>query len=159
MTITAEKKTVVEPTWALKQVQGEVARLFATQFTTIMSVLPTYGEKAVEDFRTKSEEAKLAHLKTLNIKTPMDLVKHLAEFETNVFGSKIEIWGTETEASMNYLACAMWEATQKLGKMTKEQEEKMGKGWEACLTNTAKAFGYTVKLEMNEKTAIVTFKK
>lgn len=159
MTITATKKTVVEATWTVTKIQAEAARVMGSQMATIMSVLPTYGEKAVQEFQTKMEAVKFAHLDTLNIKTPMQLVTALAEFETNVFGSKIEVWGSETEASMNYLACAMWEAMNKTCTMTKEQGEEMAKGWETCINSTAKHFGFTAKLEMGEKTAVVTFTK
>ena len=159
MQTTAIKKTVVEATWNLAQVQQEAAREIGTQFATIMSILPQYGVKAVEEFRSAMQAKKLAHLHTLGIKTPYELVKATAEFETNVFGSKIEIWGDEKEAGMTYLTCGMWEAMSKACTMTKEQEAAMGKSWEGCVTAMAAQFGFKAKLEMTEKTATITYTK
>ena len=159
MTTTAIKKTVVEATWTIHQVQTEAARTIGTQFATIMSILPQYGEKAVEDFRNAMQVKKLEHLKTLGVKTPFDLVKATAEFETNVFGSKIEIWGDEKEAGMTYLTCGMWEAMSKACTMTKEQEEKMGQNWGTCVSTMAAKLGFKANLEFGEKTATVTYTK
>lgn len=159
MTTTAIKKTVVEATWNLTQVQAEAARTLGQQFMTIMSILPQYGEKAVEDFRSAMRAQKIEHFKTLGVKTPFELVKATAEFETNVFGSKIEIWGDEKEAGMTYLTCGMWEAMSKACSITKEQEAAMGKSWEGCVTAMATEFGFKANLEMTEKTATITYTK
>ncbi|MCA0314548.1 MAG: hypothetical protein LCH63_12025 [Candidatus Melainabacteria bacterium] len=159
MQTTAIKKTVVEATWNLAQVQQEAAREIGTQFATIMSILPQYGVKAVEEFRSAMQAKKLAHLHTLGIKTPYELVKATAEFETNVFGSKIEIWGDEKEAGMTYLSCGMWEAMNKVTTMTKEQQDEMAKGWETCVTTMATRLGYTAKLEMTETACTITYTK
>lgn len=159
MTTTAIKKTVVEATWPVTQVQSEAARVIGTQFATIMAILPQYGEKAVEDFRNAMQEKKIEHIKSLGVKTPFELVKATAEFETNVFGSKIEIWGDDTTAGMTYLTCGMWEAMSKTCAFTKEQEEKMGQNWGACVSSMATKLGYKATLEFGEKTATVTYTK
>ncbi|HNH76360.1 MAG TPA: hypothetical protein PLF23_21410, partial [Candidatus Obscuribacter sp.] len=67
MTTTAIKKTVVEATWNLAQVQAEAARTLGQQFMTIMSILPQYGEKAVEDFRSAMRAQRIEHFKTLGV--------------------------------------------------------------------------------------------
>lgn len=159
MTTTAFKKTVVEPTWTLIKVQEEAARAAATAMVTTMTVLAKHGEKAVEEFRTEMHKHKLAHFKTLNVKTPYDLVKAIAEFETNVFGSKIEIWGDEKEAGMTYQNCAMWNAISKIAPLTPEQEEKMGKDFGTCMTTMADKLGFKTTIEMGKEVCTINFKK
>lgn len=152
-------KTLVKQTWTTEQKQEMTATLFGTTNMTIMGILAKYGPEAVTEFQTAMNNFKAQYFTKLGITSPIALVKAMAEMETNLFGSKIEIWGDEKSASMNYLSCGMWEAMKKACPMTPEQEAKMGEGWERCLQGTAAKFGFTAKLEMTETVCTITFIK
>src|ERR1700722_15979390 len=125
MTTATLNKTVVEPKWNTTQIQEQVARIYAQQMMTAQTVLAKYGEKATEEFGNAMRENKLNYYKSMNVTTPIELVKVMSEFETNVFGSKIEIWSDEKSATMKYDHCAMWTALKNHGKLTSAQEEPM----------------------------------
>jgi hypothetical protein len=158
MTTTAVK-TPVEAKWNTAKIQEEAARVMASNFLAIHQVLGKLGEQAVTEFETVARKYKVDHLKSLGVKTPIELVKALGEFDTNVYGSKVEVTGNETSASITYNACGMWNAVQKVGKLTPEQEERMGKGFESCMQNLAKEMGMKASLNFQGESCTTTFTK
>jgi hypothetical protein len=159
MTVTLNK-TVIEPKWTTHQIQENVARVHAMTFMTAMNHLGKVGgEKAIEEFQNEMRTFKVEHLKTLGVKTPIELAKALAEFEVNVFGSKIEIWGDETKAFIQYNQCAMWNSMKKFGKLTEKQEEEMGAKYEHCMQMLAKDFGFKSETKFEGETCILSFSK
>lgn len=136
------QKTAVTANWSTQKIQEEIARAFAVQCMTNMSTLSKYGEQAQKEHRDAVHKIEAEHLKSKGVKTPMDLVKAKAEFESNVFGSKIEISGDENRAQLTYNQCGMWEAMQKYGKITPEQREKMLPLFQTCMREFAGEFGF-----------------
>lgn len=161
MTTTTPTKKVVEPTWTLTQVQDKAAHIAANLCMSAKSVLMKSGDEAMlNEYETLVREGRLEALKSMNVKTPLELVKAIAEIETNVFGSKIEIMGDEKSASMHYLSCAMWNIMEKkMGTMSKECQEKAGASMQNCVMETAKAFGMKGEVKFGEKDCTVTYTK
>jgi hypothetical protein len=161
MTTTTPTKKLVEPTWTIKQNQEAAAAIAANMCFSAKSVLEKHGDKALlAEYEKTVRAGKVQHYKTLGVKTPLELVKAMAETETNVFGSQIEISGDEKSASLNYVSCAMWNSMEKMmGKMSKEQEEKAGASMQNCVMETAKEFGFTGEVKLGEKTCTITFTK
>lgn len=158
--MTTMTKTVVAPTWTTTQIQENVARVYATQFVTAMQVIGKFGgEAALTEFETEMRKARIEHIKSLGVKTPIELAKAMAEFEANVFGSKIEIVGDDKHAELKYISCAMWEALKKVGKLDAKKEEEMGSKFESCMKNTAKEFGFNAEFKMEGETCTVSFNK
>ncbi|MBS1994286.1 MAG: hypothetical protein JSS86_10915 [Cyanobacteria bacterium SZAS LIN-2] len=160
MTTSTLEKTTIKPVWTVAQIQENVARAFAQNMLAAMHVVGKHGgEKAVEELQSTMRANKIEHLKGLGVKTPIELVKALAEFEANVFGSIVEVWGDEKSAHMTYQACGMWNAIQKYGKMTPEQMEKMGAGFQNCMSLTAKEFGLNAEVKMDKEICTINFTK
>src|SRR5277367_2302666 len=113
MTTTTLKKTPVEATWTIQQVQEGAAMVAANMCVSAKAVL-SKNEALLTEYETMVRTNKVNHYKALGVKTPMDLVKAMATFEANVFGSKIEIGGDDQTAVLNYESCAMWNAIEKL---------------------------------------------
>jgi hypothetical protein len=161
MTTATTNKTPVQASWNPTKIQQETAEAFARNMGITMSILAKQPE-AMKEFEKLSTESKVAYYKQLGVKTPLDLVKAMAEFETNVFGSKIKFWGDDKQASMEYEVCGCWNAMQKVGVANSKNEEELGKGWAACLDRTAKGFGFS-KAEVTygtnpaEACAVITF--
>lgn len=159
MSTVAVKRTPVEAKWNVQKIQEEASRAFAIHNMITMELLAKQGEKAILEFQDKLHKHQLEHFKSLGVKTPIDLVKAKAEFETNVFGSKIEIEGDDQSARLIYKQCAMWNAMQKYGKMTHEQMEKAGHNFENCVSNFAKEWGFKGEINMDGDICTVTFSK
>lgn len=156
MTTTVSK---VDTKWETKKTQEENARIVAAIYLSAFETLSKYGEKAHEEFEASIRKFKIDNYKAHGVKTPLDLVRAIAETEFNVFGSQIEISGDEKKATLKYNSCGMWEATQKLHKFTAEQEEKMGKTCQASYTKIAEAFGLKFESDMSNDSYQMTFSK
>jgi len=160
MTTATLSKTTVKPSWTVEKLQENFSRAYAQQMIAAMTVVGKLGgEKAIEELQSTMRANKIEHLKGLGVKTPIELVQHLAEFEANVFGSVVQIWGDEKSAHMTYESCGMWTAMEKHGKLTAEQKEKMGSGMQNCMSLTAKEFGLNAEVKMDKEICTVNFTK
>src|SRR5262245_29693714 len=122
--MTTLTKTEIKPTWKLTELQENLSRAWVNQYSAAMGVICKHAPQAIEEFEAAIRANKVQYFKSKNVKTPVELVKAMAEFETNAFGSKIEIWGDDKEATMHYNFCGIYNAMQKYGNMTPEQMEK-----------------------------------
>jgi hypothetical protein len=160
MTTATIEKTIVKPTWTVEKLHEEFARVSALNMVATMTVLGKIGgEKAIEELQTVMRSNKIEHLKGLGVKTPIELVKHMAEFEANVFGSIVEIWGDEKAAHMTYKTCGMWQAIEKHAHLSKEQLEVMGSKMQNCMSLTAKEFGLNAEVVKSGDLCTVNFTK
>ena len=159
MSTVAVKRTPVEAKWNTQQIQEEAARAFAVNNMAAMQIIGKQGEKAILEFQEILHKHQLEHLKTLGVKTPIELVKAKAEFETNVFGSKIEIEGDDNSAKLIYNHCAIWSAMEKYGKLDAAKQEKMCQTFSTCVQNFAKEFGMKGQVDMNGDICTVSFSK
>jgi hypothetical protein len=156
MTTTVSK---VDEKWETKKVQEESARIVAVIYRSAFETLSNYGPKALEEFETTVRKYKIEHYKTLGVRTPLDLVRAIAETEHNVFGSQIEICGDDMNAVLRYNSCGMWEATQKLQKMTVEQREMMTANCKSSYTRIAGEFGFRFESQMDHDSYTMTFSR
>ncbi|CAN5211895.1 hypothetical protein BH10CYA1_BH10CYA1_43630 [soil metagenome] len=161
MTTTTPTKNLVEATWTVKQIQEAAAAMAANMCFSAKSVLMKHGDmNLLNEYETTVRHGKIEHYKALGVKTPIELVKAMAETETNVFGSQIEIMGDDKSATLNYVSCAMWNQMEKMmGKMTPEQQEKASASFQNCAMETAKAFDLKADVKMGEKACTITFTK
>lgn len=149
----------VDTKWDTKKMQEVNTRIFASMYLSSFETLAKHGDKALEEFNTMMRNFKIEGYKALGVKTPMDLVRAIAETEYNLFGSQIEISGDEKRATLKYNTCGMWEACQKLHKLTAAQEEMMGKQCQSSHEKLAEAFGFTFECDMSNDTYAMTFSK
>lgn len=156
--MTVAQKTQVKPTWSTEQMTEMYCQMMANNFMSANAVLSKHGEEAIKEFQTLSRKPMVEYYKKKGVKTPIEIVKEKAELETNMFGSKIEFWGDDKEAHLTYNSCGMWNAMQKCG-MSKEQEEKMGECFQACVSSFAQEFGLQGEVKFEGEKATVTFKK
>ncbi|MBY0546880.1 MAG: hypothetical protein K2W95_06285 [Candidatus Obscuribacterales bacterium] len=156
MTATATKTTVT-PTWTTTQIQETTVRVMMSHYMAMGKVAEKFGPEAHVEFQRALNHLKAEYLKTQGVKTPVELVKHMAEMETNVFGSTVTWWGDETKASLHYDNCACWNAMQKSGCVTPETEKQMGQGFANSIRLLGEEFGFKGELEFGDKTATMHF--
>lgn len=157
MTAVAQK-TEVKPTWTADKMQEMTSHMMANNYMSTMQVLCKQGEAAIKEFQEVSKKPMMAYYKKLGVKTPIEIIKAKAEFETNMFGSKIEFWGDEKEAHLLYNSCGMWNAMKECG-MDKAQEEKMCASMENCIKEFAQEFGLKGEVKMEGEKATITLRK
>jgi len=159
MSTVIQQKTPVEAKWTLSKVQEETAQAMARNFLATMTVLGKYGKEAHEEFEKICVANKIDYFKTRNIKSPLDLVKAMAEYEANIFGSKIKISGDDKQAELTYDVCGCWNAMKTVGNLKPEQEEKMGDQFARTIEHLGRHFGFKSEVKFEEPCATVTFTK
>ena len=165
--MTVANKIQIKTTWNLEKVQEEAVHAMVRNCGVTQNVLQQLGPDAQKKFQTAMVEMKFEHFKKLNVKTPIELIKAMAEFEVNVFGSKIVVWGDEKEASMEYEYCACFNAMQKNASACSttagKNQEEMAKCFNESTNMLAKQFGFSkgeVKFPTKpEEHAVITFIK
>src|SRR2546428_8075815 len=100
MSTAVAQKTPVEAKWNTEKRSEETAKLFARQFLVTMQTLGKLGPEAHEEFTRNLIASKVEYYKNAGVKTPIDLVHAMSEFESNIFGSKIRIVGDEKRAEL-----------------------------------------------------------
>jgi hypothetical protein len=158
MSTVIERKTI-KPEWPIAKIQDETAKIFARQFLAAYKTVSKFGPEGMKELDKNVLTMKVEYYKTLGVKTPAELVQAISEFEANVFGSKIEIIADANKATMTYQTCAVWNAIQTVGKLTPEQEERMGTHFESCMSELAREFGFKAETKYEEPCCIVTFSK
>jgi hypothetical protein len=156
---TATTKERVQSNWPVSKVQQETARVMSNNCFNAMTILEKAGPEFVKQYNEAILKSKVDFYRTLGVKTPLELVKAMAEFETNVFGSKIVFWGDDKTASLEYEECACMEQMKKNPNFKPEAMEKMGKFFAENTEKLAKEFGFKGEMKMTGPAAQLTFTK
>jgi len=156
MTTTATK---IETKWDAKKIQHATTAAFASVHLAAHQVFAKLDAKVREEFEALLRQSRIHHFKEIGVKTPLDLVRAIAESEHNLFGSDIEISGDDQKATLKYNSCAIWNHMQKQGKFTPEQEKAMGEQCIANWTAIAKEFGFKLEPNKGQETFEMTFSK
>ncbi|HEY9773706.1 MAG TPA: hypothetical protein V6C81_07835 [Planktothrix sp.] len=159
--MTTTTPTKVTTKWDSKKIAETTSHLVAGTWLAAFEVLSKLDKKAVEEFHKLTTQHKLSFYKNLNIKTPMELVRAIAEHDHNLFGSEIEISGDENKATLKYNTCGVWQASEKLGakNFSPEQQKLMGDQCAQSWNTIAKEFGFNFEPKMTQDSYEMTFSK
>jgi hypothetical protein len=160
--VTTIQKTKVQPTWDVKKIQESAALIAASNVSTAIAEIAPHGSEAIKKYAEAwTTNGKLVGIKKAGIKNPLELVKYLAEFESNVFGSVVEIWGDETSASYTYISCGCLDACQANGIMKPENGEWIETFFKHSHEFVAKQLGFKVDVKRESKASfpVINFTK
>lgn len=158
---TSIKEQTIRPSWPVEKIQEVNTKMKASHVVARIKLMDDAGEEAIEKMRTKTAAAVAEMFKEHGVKTPLDLVKHLAEKEANLFGAEVAIAGDEKEATLINKKPVVWLAVQEMKALSKEQEEKATKLWREWLSDLGRDLGMKVDVQTtpDHKSARITFKK
>lgn len=147
---TTLQKTEVKTTWPVTKIQEEVAAAMMRNMALTFKVVEKAGPQVLKDWYQAFTKMKVDYYRQHGAKTPVELVRLMSEFETNMFGSKIRFWGDDKQASLEYEACGCWNAMGKAG-VTEPEFEKMSESCAESMNHLAAEFGFTVEMKKGEK--------
>jgi hypothetical protein len=157
--MTTNTLTKVDTKWETKLVQEKTAHMIAVLNLAAYEVLSKVSPEAVTEFQTIVRKHKVDAYKAMGVKTPLQLVKAMAETDHNLFGSVVEISGDDHKAEIKFDSCAVGKAMESIAKFTPEQKEMMGKKMENCASLTAKELGMTGTAVVTNEVCTMTFTK
>jgi hypothetical protein len=157
--MTTATKIQIKPTWNEAQLREVTSHVLVNNYIAITKMFAKVSPELRLEFRTMMAGMKANYYKSLNVKTPMELAKAMAEFEANVFGSDIVISGDDNKAEIEYVTCGCWNLMQKNSCFTAEIGEQLGECFSVSTDLIAKELGFKGNVVMSEKSAVITFTK
>jgi hypothetical protein len=151
--------TKVEAKWDTQKRNEVAAKAVAGNMLATFAVLQHVTPEQKEQFENTVRANRVQLLKHLGVKTPLELVKAMAEVDANLYGSQVVISGDDNKAEITYEQCAVWTAMKQIGKFTPEQEKQMGEGFEACGAKTIKEFGFTSQTKFDQDRVTITISR
>jgi hypothetical protein len=157
--MTTAVATKVEAKWDVQKRNNAAAKAAAGNMLATFAVLQHVTPEQKEQYENTVRANKVQLLKSFGVNSPLDLVKAMAELDANLYGSQVAIAGDDNKAELTYETCAVWNAMKEIGNFTKEQEQQMGQGFEACSAKTIKEFGYKSETKFDGDRATVTISR
>ncbi|CAN5574653.1 hypothetical protein BH11CYA1_BH11CYA1_20870 [soil metagenome] len=160
---TSTTKQQTKQTWDLPKVQEFATKMAAMQIASHLDFIESHHDKKtnhgkeIEAMDKLAAERKAEEFKKCGINSPLELVRHIAEFETNMHGATTSIEGDETCATLFNEKPTVWLEAKKLANMSEKQEEKMHHHYKKWMHDLADAFEYKVKVELTSDSSKITF--
>jgi len=136
----------VKPTWDLDHIRKEVGTIIAEYKMSYLTALKDYPEqllKVQECFM--NDHVRI--MKNRGVKTPIDMVRYLAELTVNLAGGEIRINGDESSASIAYDSLPMWEEMKDKLDMSPAGKQQLADLSNAAIQPFAAQFGLKCSLE------------
>jgi len=148
--MTTASKVKIDTQWDSKKKAQVTAEVVAGQCLAAMSVLSKGSPALKEEFENAMRKQRIQALKKIGVNSPISLAKAMAELDSNLYGSNVEVFGDEKEAELHMNECAVWNAMKEIGHITPEQEAQMGEGFQACMAKTLGEFGFKGEFEKSK---------
>lgn len=156
-------KQLIKQSWDLQKVQEFATKMAAMQIASHLYFIESHHDKKshhsqeIEAMDKHAAELKAEELKKDGVDSPLALVRHIAEFETNMHGATTSIEGDESSATLFNEKPTVWLEAKKLANMDEDQEKKMLHHYKKWMHNLGKAFDYKVEAELNSDSSKITF--
>ena len=149
---------IVEATWKLRRLQEELCKGAAHQYVHTVSLLRKCAPDAIREFNAVFIANK-TYFKHIGVESPGQLVRALAEIETNAFGGKMLVSGDEEKASIRYEYCAEWIAIEELSNMTWGERVNLAEHFVYAMHDLAHHFGFSAEVLLDGGVPTVTFSR
>lgn len=157
--MTTAVKEQIKASWTQKQLQEVTSQAMVNNYIAINKMFEKITPELRLEFRTMMAGMKAAHYKSLNVKTPLELARVMAEFDANVFGSSVIISGDDSKATIEYETCGCWSMMQKHSCFTPAMGESLGECFKTSIELITKELGLKGHVEMTEKSAVIHISK
>jgi hypothetical protein len=152
-------KTLIKPTWTIEKLQEVTSHSLINHFIAINKLFEKLTPELRDEYRTIMSELKVNYYKSLNITTPMQLAIAMAEYDTNVFGSKVGIEGEEHKVTIEIEDCGCWKLMKNHPCVTPQMIESRGECYKTCVEHITKELGLKGIVEITGKTVIIHITK
>ena len=115
------QKQKIKATWDVKKMQETATKMMSHQISGRLQSIEKQPGKEIDAMEQQCAHLKAQCMKESGVKTPMDLVRHLAEFEVNMFGSEASIEGNDRTAVLINEKPTVWLEAKKQSNMTKSK--------------------------------------
>lgn len=157
--MTTAIKTKITADWTKEKLQEVTSKSIVNNYIAVSKLFEKLTPELRLETRKMMADMKVDYYKSLNVKTPMDLAKAMAEFDANVFGSKIIINGEENKVAIEFESCGCWTQMQKHSCFTPELGASLGECFQISIDLITKEFGFKGNVEFTTDSAIIHISK
>ena len=150
----------ITQSWDVKEMQKAATKMVSHKIASRIHFLEKHRDKEIDEMEKASAHLNSEMLMKSGVKTPLDLVKYLADYEVNMFGSEASISGDDECAVMINEKSAVWLETKQANNFSEDQTKAMGEHYTAWMKDLGHKFGFKVHVEIAKdgNTSEVTFK-
>jgi hypothetical protein len=145
---TATKPQMIKQSWDVKRMQEEATKMVSHKIAARIRFLKKHSGKEIDEMEKVSAHVYADSLKDRGVKTPMDLVKYLAEYEVNMFGAGASIGGDDQCAVLINQKSAVWLATLQANDFSEEQIETMQDHFSGWMKHLGHGLGFKAHIEI-----------
>jgi hypothetical protein len=158
---TSIKEQSIKPSWPVEQIRQMNVKEQALHMVARVKMMEEKGETELPKSGCAVATGVAKQLKQKGVKTPLDLVRHMAEHDANLYGADVAISGDDTKASLILKTPTVWLAVKDMKELSPEEEKVAGKMWRDWLTQFGKEFGFGVDVETtpDDTSAKITFSR
>lgn len=157
--MTTASKIKVTPNWTKEKLQEVSSQAMVNNYIAVTKLFEKISPELRHDFRKTMASMKVEHYKSLNVKTPMDLAKAMAEFDANVFGSQMIVSGDENKAEIEFESCGCWELMQKHSCFTEDLGASLGECFQTSIDLICMEMGFKGRVDFSAEKATIQISK
>ena len=140
----------IKQSWDLQKIQEEATKMVSHKIASTIHILKKHPGKEIKEMEKVSAHITADMLKNCGVKTPMDLVKYLAEYEVNMFGAEASISGDDQCAVLINEKPTVWLETLKANDFSEEQIETMQEHFISFMKHLGHGLGFKAHIEIAE---------
>ena len=158
--MTTAIQTKITANWTKEKLQEVSSNSIVNNYIAVTKMFEKISPELRLEFRTMMAEMKVNYYKSLNVKTPMDLAKAMAEFDANVFGSVVIIKGEENKVAIEFESCGCWTKMQKHSCFSQEMGASLAECFQISIDLITKEMGFKGNVEFtSDSKAIIHISK
>jgi len=158
MSIALQTQKITQ-TWDIKKMQAAATKMVSHKIATRIHFLKKHHAKEIDEMEKSAAHLEAEELMRSGVKTPLDLVKYLAEYEVNMFGSEASISGDDQCAVLINEKPTVWLQAKHDGSLDGHQSEAMQEHYTAWMKHLGHKLGFKAHVEIAKdgKSSKVTF--
>lgn len=152
-------KTLIKPNWTIEKLQEVTSHVIINNVMIINKLMEKLTPELRQEFHLMMLNMKVDYFRSLNIKTPMDLAIGIAEYDTNVWGSKVHLEGEPNKVTVEIETCGCWNLIQKHPCFTPNLGINRGECHKKVLGIITEELGFKGNIEITDEHIIIHITK
>jgi len=151
----------IKQSWDIKEMQEAATKMVSHKIASRINFLEKHPGKEIEEMEKASAHLNAEKMKKCGVKTPLDLAKHLAEYEVNMFGAEASVSGDDDHAVLTNEKSPVWLETKKSNNLSKDQQTTMQTHYSNWMEDLAQGLGFKAHVDIAKdgNTSQITFSR
>ncbi len=140
----------IKQSWDIKEMQKAATTMVSEKIASRIHFLEKHNGEETEEMEKASAQLNAEKLIKSGVKTPLELVKYLAEYEVNMFGSQASFSGDDESAVLINEKSNVWLQTKHANHFSEKSVSAMMEHYISWMKHLGHKFGFKVEVEIAE---------